>query len=140
MTALSKRRMRIVRVRAIEHRIAAARNAEAERRSAELVGVATRLANLRHGLCPQPGSADGQTLQAMAEMAQRLDRAEGELVQPMQQADAHQQRTWLARLAARAREESSVRLRDRAAATEQYAAMVRADAARPFSARPRRRG
>lgn len=138
MRRLSNRFSRIVRVRAIEHHVAAARQAAAERRVVELLGVARRIEDLRASLCPSEGPMDGQTLRAMSEMQLRLGRAEGDLRLPIRQAEASHEQAWSDRLAARTREDGAGRLRDRAALGEEKAAQVREDAGRIYRVKPRR--
>lgn len=132
MTTLSKRRSRIVRVRAIEHRIAAMQQSAAERRVVELVGVAQRLDDLRQSLSPSEGLIDGASLQAKGELSNRLARAEAEMRTPIRRAEhAHDEATSL-RLRARAREEGAERLRGKAALMEEQKIALRQDANRPF--------
>lgn len=138
MSRLSQRATRIVRVRAIEHRVAATRQAAAERRIGELLGIASRLSTLRSGLRIGEGSTDGQALKAMSEMLIRLRRAERELARPISQAEAHHQHASAVRLAARSREDGAERLRDKAAIAEESAAALREDSNR-ISRKPSRR-
>jgi len=127
-------------VRSIEHRVAAAREAAAERRIVDLLGVARRLGDLRLSLRPSPGPSDGQSLHAMSEMEDRLRRAAVELAQPISLAEAHHEQASLARLMARTREDGAERLRDKAAAREVSTATLREDANRPSRVTKRRRG
>jgi Holliday junction resolvasome RuvABC ATP-dependent DNA helicase subunit len=131
VSRLSQRCARILRVRSVEHRVAAARQAAAEQRVVQLVGVARRLGDLRDSLRPKPGFSDGQSLHAMAEMEERLRRAAGELEQPLSHAEAHHEQATLARLVARTREDGAERLRDKSAYREESAAMLREEAVRP---------
>ncbi|RST31566.1 hypothetical protein HMF7854_12495 [Sphingomonas ginkgonis] len=139
MSRLSQRCARVLRVRAVEHRVATVRQLAAERRIAELLGVARRLEDLRAGLDPVVGTSSGQSLRAMAEMKARLVRAERELSHPIRDAEAHHEQAAAARLAARTREDGAERLRDKAAAGEESAAALRADADRPARFVKRRR-
>jgi hypothetical protein len=138
MTRLSHRCARILRVRTVEHRVATARAAAAEKRIGDLLGVAQRIADLRTSLRPDVGVTNGQALNAMAEMKMRLERAEGDLVRPIRQAEAHRDQATLARLLARTREDGAGRLRDKTAIGEEKAATLRAQAGNPFYPMKRR--
>lgn len=140
MTRLSQRCARVLRVRSIEHQVAAASQAAAERRVAELLGVASRLGDLRSSLRSEPGPTDGQSLHAMAEMSDRLRRAAADLAQPISAAEARHEEALSARLQARTREDGAGRLRDRAAASEMGEATLREDANRAPRLTKRRRG
>lgn len=140
MSRPSQRFTRILRVRAAEHRIAAARQIAAERRIGELLGVARRIGILRSSLRPGMGLADGQSLHAMSEMHERLGRAERDLAQPISMAENDHARASAVRLAASAREDGAERLRERAAAGEGYTSTLREDANRPAPLTKRRRG
>ena len=140
MTRLSQRCTRILRVRSIEHRVAASRQAVAERRVVELLGVARRLGDLRESLRPVPGPVSGQALHAMSEMEDRLRRAAGDLAQPISLAEAHHEQASIARIWARTREDGAERLRDKAEAKEVGARTLREDANRPQRFNKRRRG
>jgi len=129
---LSKRRSRIVRVRTIEHRIAAMKQTLAEQRFCELVGVARRLEDLRASLAPRAGPIDGGSFQAMGELRNRLGRAEAELSTPIRRAGTAQEEAASLRLRARAREEGAEKLRGRAARMEEQQTALRLDANRPF--------
>ncbi len=132
MTRLSDRRERIVRVRALEHRLAAVRQTAAEKRIMDLLGVARRLGDLRANLINSVGPTSGASLQAVSELQGRLGRAESELSQPIKMAELHAEEATSARLRARSREDGAQRLRERDAAKEGYAQAIRADANRPF--------
>jgi hypothetical protein len=135
MTALSKRRARIVSVRALEHRIAAARHARAQREAQSLADVAQRLAQLNAGLGAGRGRAIGQTLNAICEMSLRLNKAGADLAAPMRHAEAQEDAARAARLCAHRDQESATRLHTKAVAREGYESALRADANRPFRKR-----
>jgi hypothetical protein len=139
MSRLSERATRIVRVRTIEHRVAAARQAAAERRIAELIGIASRLSTLRSGLRIGEGATDGQALKAISEMLLRLRRAEGDLARPIIQAEAHHRHAFAVRLAARGREDGAERIRDKASAAEEGNAALREGSIRILRKTSRRR-
>jgi hypothetical protein len=129
---LSKRRARILRVRVIEHRVAAARQSAAEQRVTELLGVARRLDDLRASLSPTEGATTGAMLQSKNELRSRLGRAETELQNPIRRAEDDHQQASSSRLLARAREEGAERLRNKAASAEDHLMATRLDANRPF--------
>jgi hypothetical protein len=138
MNRLSERCARILKVRSVEHRVAACEMVAAEKRIGDLLGVVRRIGDLRTSLRPGPGATSGQALSAMAEMAARLERAEGDLVHPIRQASHHLDQATAARLIARSREDGIGRLRESALAREESAATLRADANRPFRSGKRR--
>lgn len=121
-----------MRVRVIEHRVATARQAAAEQRVAELLGVARRLDDLRASLAPTEGGTTGAMLQARNELRSRLGRAEYEMRNPIRRAEDDHQQASSSRLLARAREEGAERLRSKAATAEEYFVATRLDANRPF--------
>lgn len=138
MNRRSERCVRVLRVRSVEHRVAAARLVSAEKRIGDLLGVAQRIADLRSGLRPGLGSTCGQLLNAMAEMKTRLERAESDLAHPIRQAAVHRDQATAARLLARSREDGAERLHDKALACEESAAVLRGQANNPFQQRKRR--
>ena len=139
MTQPLDRRNRIVRVRALEHRLAAVRQTAAEKRIVDLLGVARRLGDLRSSLAHSVGETCGATLQATSELQGRLTRAEGELSQPIKMAEHSAEQATSARLRARSREDGAQRLQERDAAKENYALAMRTDANRPFRRNPEKR-
>lgn len=132
MTSLSQRRARIVRVRTIEHRVAAAKQSAAEQRVASLLGVARRLDDLRASLRTREGVTLGASLQAKEELRGRLARAERDLAGPIRSAEDQHQDASALRLLAKAREEGAERLRNKAISTEEHLQAIRQDASRPF--------
>ncbi len=83
MTATKDRgaaRARLLRVRAIQHRIAAAAAIAADAGVADLIASRARLTALGAGLAPPPGPATGATLAGRGELAARLDAAGTALV------------------------------------------------------------
>ena len=132
MSRLAQRCARIMRVRSVEHRVAAAQMIAAERRIGELLGVARRIGDLRTSLRPELGSTNGQILQAMCDMQRRLLRAEGDLLHPIRQAAANRDQATAERLIARSKEDGAGRLRDKAATRHEAAAALRSQADQPF--------
>lgn len=135
MTALAQRRARILRVRAIEHRVAAARLAQADAAVANLDRISGRLATLRRSLTTTSGRTSGLALNAMAEMSHRLEIATVSLVTPTSDAERARARVSGERLKARQREESAGRLHERAFREENETREVRALADRPHRKR-----
>ncbi len=135
MSALAQRRARILRVRAIEHRIAAARLAQADAAVANLDRIASRLAALRRSLTTTSGQTSGLALSAMAEMSQRLEAATVSLVTPTDDAERARARVSGERMKARQREESAGKLHERAFREENENREVRALAATPYRKR-----
>lgn len=139
MTGLSQRRARILRVRAIEHRAAAARQSAADKKIADLLGVARRLGDLRDSLIPTMGPSAGAALQAMNELQSRLADAESSLAQPIRHARELREHAWSVRIAAHGRELGADRLHSKARAQEEYHSALRQDANRPGKAVKERR-
>ncbi|MEQ1537577.1 MAG: hypothetical protein ABL928_01505 [Sphingorhabdus sp.] len=131
MTAATSRYQRVLRVRAVEHRIAQQRLADAERRLNTLKQIADRIDTLRAQASAGTGVADGQVLKSLGEMAMRLENARADLATPMASALDHQISMDSKRGAAWAREESAIRLLQRSVEDELIARERRADANRP---------
>lgn len=131
MTAATSRYQQVLRVRAVEHRIAQQRLADAERRLNTLKQIADRIDTLRAQASAGTGVADGQVLKSLGEMAMRLENARADLATPMASALDHQISMDSKRGAAWAREESAIRLLQRCVEDELAASERRADANRP---------
>lgn len=131
MTSAASRWKRIVRVRAVEHRIAQQRLADADNRLNYLNQISERIDNLRAKTRVNAGHTDGQTLAALSEMATRLDSARDDMTAPVD--EALQQRGMMdaRRSAAWVREESASRLFQRSTEYELAQTETRADANRP---------
>lgn len=132
MSKLVARRARILRLRAIEHRVATAKQAHADAALANLEQIAGRLSDLRTSLAAEAGETSGLVLKSMTEMSTRLDHARASLTQPISEAEHRQALVKVERLAARQKEESAAKLHDRATDSENRAADLRASANRPF--------
>ena len=131
MTATASRYQRVLRVRAVEHRIAQQRLADADRRLQSLKQIADRIDALRTQARAGAGVVDGQVLKSLGEMASRLERASSDLAIPMAVAFDHQNAMDTKRGAAWAREESAIRLLQRSVEDELAESERRADANRP---------
>lgn len=131
MSATASRYQRVLRVRAVEHRIAQQRLADADRRLQTLKQIADRIDALRAQASSGTGIVDGQVLKSLGEMAARLERARADLVTPMSAAFDHHSNMDSKRGAAWAREESAIRLLQRSVEDELAQSERRADANRP---------
>jgi hypothetical protein len=132
VTAQTARRARVLRVRAIEHRVATARLATADAAITNLIRIAGRLAMLRCRLGTVRGETVGLSLNAMAEMSQRLGQATASLVHPISEAERARADVNAERIKARRREESAAKLHGSAKRFDEQASAQRADAARPY--------
>jgi hypothetical protein len=140
MTRQATRRARILRVRAIEHRAATAHLATADAAVANLLRIAGRLVALRRSLVADRDDSLGLTLNAKAEMSQRLDDATASLSRPIYDAEQARFRVNSERLIARRREESAARLHDRAVQFDEQSSDERASALQPFRKHSNRLG
>ena len=131
MSSNASRYQRILRVRAVEHRIAQQRLADADRRLQTLKQIADRIDALRVQASSGTGIVDGQVLKSLGEMAARLERAGADLATPMAAAFDHLSNMDSKRGAAWAREESAIRLLQRSVEDELHESERRADANRP---------
>jgi hypothetical protein len=136
MSGMAARLQRILRVRGVEHRIAQLRLAEADNRLTSLTQIGARIDTLRSKATPGSGLIDGQSLNAVGEMAMRLERARRDMAAPVKAAEIERQEREIRRGAAWAREEGTSRLHQRAANGEAQASDMRADANRPVRMKP----
>jgi hypothetical protein len=135
MTRQSTRRARILRVRQIEHRIAAARLNNAGVEVANLKRIEQRIARLRVTLNPDHAMKTGTAFQAMHEMATLLDTATDVLAVPIDRAETTARHFEAQRNAAWMREDGAERLHAKSIREESYQSILRADAGRPFRKR-----
>ncbi len=140
MTRQATRRARILRVRATEHRAATARLATADAAVVNLSRIAGRLVALRRSLIAERDDSLGLTLNAKAEMSQRLDAAAASLSRPINDAERARFQVNSERLIARRREESAARLHDRAVKFDEQRSDERASASQPFRKHSNRLG
>lgn len=131
MSASASRYQRVLRVRAVEHRIAQQRLADADRRLQTLKQIADRIDALRTQASAGTGIIDGQVLKSLGEMAARLESAGADLATPMAAASDHRYAMDSKRGAAWAREESAIRLLQRSIEDQLTASERRSDANRP---------
>ncbi len=135
MKSLSTRRLRILRLRQIEHRIANIRLARADSALNSLVQLTDRISLLKSDNAPTSGTTNGATLRSQSEITTRLDAVAANMAQPIRQAEAQKADVNASRLIARRKEESASKLYDAASANEAAALVMREDTNRPF--RPR---
>jgi hypothetical protein len=126
----AQRRLRLLRLRAIEHRIAAAGLARADAALGTVIAVEARVDRLRQSVTPPPGPTSGRVLQSLAELGARLDRARDGLLTSRLDADAERCQRDADRNAAHRAEQSVGRLHAAAHAEEAILRESRADAAR----------
>lgn len=88
MNGLVRQRQRIVRVRKIQHGLAASAAVEAANRVAILEMNEARLARMRNDLRPAEGATTGAALARMGELAMRLDAARHGLAPSIESARA----------------------------------------------------
>jgi hypothetical protein len=86
MNSLIKRRLRLVRLRDIEHKQAVARLIQAERTQHHLMSMDARIGSLKGSFIQYSGLSNGQELAAIHEMSARLDAASARLTTPIIQA------------------------------------------------------
>jgi hypothetical protein len=122
---------RILRVRAIEHRIAQMRLAEADNRLNTLARIGERIDALRARAVTDAGITNGLSLKSVGEMAMRLEAAQHDMAAPVAAASARRNALDAERGTAWAREESAARLHQRAADYEEKSQEQRAEANRP---------
>ncbi len=132
MTRTSDRRSRLLRLRSIEHRLAAIRLADADSALNNLVRVRERLAKLRSALVVGEGQAHGRDILAMAELAQRLENAQAQMRAPADQAERLRAERQAERIAARMREEGAAKLHVKALSEEAVTEERRTDSNRQY--------
>ncbi len=131
MSVPSKRRARLLRLRAIEHRVASTRLAHADGTLANLARIEKRLSLLKSGLSGVQGPTTGLALKAMSEMALRLDSASAGMVAPTHAAQTRRDECDAVRITAKRKEDGAAKLHSKTAKAEQRAHNMRSDANRP---------
>lgn len=116
MSRLVAQRGRIVRVRRLQHGLAASAAAEAAGKVQSLETSSARLAQLRGDLRPAEGATTGAGLARLGELAMRLDSARFGLGRSIDNAKATATAREGQRLAARRDQESAEKLEKAAAA------------------------
>jgi hypothetical protein len=123
------RRLRLVRLRAIEHRVAAAALARADTALTNVTAIEVRVGHLRDGIATSPGETTGRVLQCLAEFAERLDGARDGLASSREAAGAERKARDEDRSAAHRSEELAERLHSSALSQEARARDLRTNAA-----------
>jgi hypothetical protein len=131
MSDRQSRLQRMLRLRAIEHRVAKARAATAETKVSNLIQIDGRLAGLRAGLSTGDGETSGLVLQSLSEMARRLDKARASMVDPISEAARRRDECHAGRIRAQQKQDSMTKLHDREAMSATILSERRADANRP---------
>jgi hypothetical protein len=126
--ALVKRRERIARVRRVEHVLASGAAAAAEAQLASLEASAERVLSLRLMLTTGVGNISSETLASQGELAHRLDVARFGLADAIANARTTAEARAAERVAARIRQESAEKLKDRAVSAAEALAERRAAA------------
>ena len=116
MKALVRRRERLVRVRRVQHLQVAGVAAEAEGRAVQLETTSERLRDLRSTIAAAPGPTHGGALSSIGELGLRLEQVRDGLTDAIVSARASATEHAALRLAARIREESAIKLRERSSA------------------------
>jgi hypothetical protein len=135
MSAMLRQRTRIVRVRRIQHGLAASAAAQASGQVELLESSAEQLARLRDGIGADGGITTGNALATRGELAMRLDSARAGMQAPIARARSVSAAQEKVRLAARRDQESAEKLQQRAASAAARLAERRAPA--PRRRRPR---
>lgn len=130
MNQTAARRARILRLRTMEHRVAAVRLAQADAAHASVVQVAQRVAALRDQVNVVEGLQNGSDLHSMAELAERLDRARTGLDRSLAEAAEVRDARDAERIAARLKEDRTGRVHAEAMRREAAERELRAASAR----------
>ncbi len=131
MSTTAARRARLLRLRTIEHRVAAVRMAAADAAHAAVVNISDRVATLRDGIIVPAGGYRGHDLQSLSELATRLDRARAGLQPSLASAREVRDARDAERIAARVAEERTSRVHDTATRREAADRELRAAARSP---------
>ena len=126
-----RQRARIVRVRRVQHDLAAAASAKATAQLKALEHSEERLGLLRQGLGAGQGELTGAALASIGELAMRLDKAREGLGRSITGARVQGATREGVRIAARRDQESAEKLEQRAAAAARRAAERKRAAPRP---------
>jgi flagellar biosynthesis chaperone FliJ len=134
MNAQVRKNARLVRVRSIQHDLAAMVAEQAQRQLATLEASADKLARLRDGFGAGQGTMSADTLASMSELAMRLDLARLGLEQPIAGARAKAETCREVRIDAWRNQTSAERLMEKTVKDAERLAEKR----RPMRAAPRR--
>jgi len=125
------RRARLLRLRTIEHRVAAVRLVAADSAHAAVANVTDRVTQLREGIMVPTGAYSGCDLQSFSELSERLDRARIGLEQSLLEARHIRDARDAERIAAHVAEERTGRVHADASRREAAERDLRIAAARP---------
>jgi hypothetical protein len=131
MSATAARRARLLRVRTIEHRIAAVRLATADAAHDAVARLGDRVARLRDGIRSPIAACHGHDLQSLTELTGRLDDARDGLARSLADSAAVCAARQTERLAAHVAEERTGRVHATALRREASARELRAAGASP---------
>lgn len=134
MTRRVRQCARLVRVRTIQHNIAAVSASRAARQVEALEASSHKLASLRIGFGAEPGQTSGSALASLGELAMRLDVAREGLKASIVGARRRASLCREVRMAAQRDQESAERLTEKAAIEESRKA-EKQQAQRPFARR-----
>lgn len=116
MSGRARQSARLVRVRSIQHGLAALIAEHAARKVESLESSAGQLARLREGFGSELGLSSGAALAGIGEIAMRLDAAREGLGKSIASARARAAESHQARMTARRKQESAQRITDKKAA------------------------
>jgi hypothetical protein len=131
MSATAARRARLLRLRTIEHRIAAVQLAAADAAHDTVAGVSGRVAALRDGIRMPSAICHGHDLHGMSELSDRLDRAQAGLQPSLAESWAIRTSRQDERIAAHIAEERTGRVHDTASRREAAERDLRIATSRP---------
>lgn len=131
MSSAAARRARLLRLRTIEHRVAAVRLVAADVAHTAVVDVSDRVAQLRASIIVPSGAYSGCHLQSFSELSERLDRARIGLEHALCEARHVRDARDAERVAAHIAEERTSRVHADASRREAVERDLRIAAARP---------
>ncbi len=131
MSAAATRRARLLRLRTIEHRVAAVRLVAADTAHAAVANVSDRVQQLRDGISVPTGEVSGRDLQSLTELCERLDNARIGLRKSLDDARQIRDARDAERIAAHVAEERTGRVHADASRREAIERDLRLAASRP---------
>ena len=131
MSFNNHRRLRLLRLRAIEHQLAATRTAHAQAEVMAMTDIGQRLDRLRDGIRIGTGPINGRELQSRSELSIRLHSAETGLARSLATAAQAFELRDCERIAARVRENRTDHVLTNAARRDEAQRTLREEASRP---------
>jgi len=131
MSGAAARRARVLRLRAIEHRIATVGLVAADAAHGAVARINERVTQLRDGIAVPHSACRGHDLQSLCELAQRLDRAQRGLQPSLEETRAMRDVRNAERLAAHVAEERMARVHVAAMQREAMAKELQAASSQP---------